>query len=271
MNYDFIVVDSSNMAYRQWWALKDLMYNGVNTGLEYGFIKKIVGYLKNHPEKLYLAWDGKPVRCSEMSEDYKSGRIKVNGDEPSWGPRLERMRIAFSDIVHTLYHAEEEADDQMAKFVLKNKNKRILIITNDKDLQQFISSTVHVESSGVILDGEKCQEKWGVPAYKIPLYKSLDGDPADKIPKVPRLKTETKIRLVNMSSNIDELISNFEDKELTLKEKEKLALYKEQVLNSHKMVNLFALEGDYNLTKPNGDKTALQKLITELNLSSITF
>lgn len=271
MSYDYIVVDSSNMAYRQWWAVKDLMHNGVHTGLEYGFIKKIVGYLAKNKDKLVLAWDGKPVRCTEMAGDYKSGRVKVNSNEPSWGPRLEKLRGAFSHLCKTLYHEHEEADDQMAKFVLNNKDKKILIVTNDKDLQQFIGSMVHVEADNVLLNGEKCQEKWGVPAYKIPLYKALDGDGADNIPKVPRLLTTTKINLVNMSSSIEELVANFSHESLKEKEREKLALYKEQVLNSYKMVNLLSLEGTHDITEPDGDETHLRKIIEEMNLKTINF
>lgn len=271
MSYDFIVVDSSNMAYRQWWAVKDLMHNGVHTGLEYGFIKKIVGYLAKNKDKLVLAWDGKPVRCSEMAGDYKSGRVKVNGNEPSWGPRLDRLRWAFSNLCYTLYHEYEEADDQIAKFVLNHKDKKILIVTNDKDLQQFVNSMVHVEADNVLLNGEKCQEKWGIPAYKIPLYKALDGDSADNIPKVPRLLTATKINLVNMSSSIEELVANFSHESLTEKERVKLALYKEQVLNSYRMVNLLSLEGMYTMTAPNGSEEELRKIIKELNLKTINF
>lgn len=272
MDYDCYLIDSYNMAYRQWWALKDMKYNGIHTGLEFGFIKKIVSYINAYKDKVYLAWDGAPIRCETLSENYKSTREdnKVNSNEPSWSPRLERVRLAFNNICKSLYHPEEEADEQIAKFVLKNKDKSILIVSNDKDMQQFISSRVNVLSGDSLINGEVCLNKWGIPSYKIPLYKSLDGDVSDNIPKVPRLLTATKLKLVNMSSNIDELIENFNSNELKEKEREKLNLYKEQVVNSYKMANLLNLEGDYNITLPNGDKSLLNQILIDLGLNSIS-
>lgn len=269
MQYDYIVIDAYNMAYRMWWPVKDLSHNGVPTGLEFGFIKRIVNYMKTDPGKIYLAWDGKPVRCSTLVEGYKSGRVKVNGDEPDWTARLSRMRDAFSGLCHTLYHPEEEADEQIAKFVLANPYKKILIVSNDKDMQQLVTSSVHVESSSTLMNPSTCMEKWGVPSYKIAMYKALDGDDSDNIKGVPRLLTKTKIMLVNMSESIDELVANFAHETLTVKEREKLALYKDKVILNYKIVNLANLTGSPNLYEPTGEKFALQEIITELNFSSI--
>jgi len=269
MQYDHIVVDSYNMAYRQWWNAKDLMHNGIHTGLEFGFIKKIMSYLKTDGDKLILAWDGRPTRCTSLVEGYKSGRVKVNGEEPDWTVRLTRLRSIFTELCHTLYDENEEADEQIAKFVLSNKHKRILIVSNDKDFQQLISSTVHVETSGVLMDGATCQEKWQVPPYKIALYKALDGDKSDNIQGVPRLLTKTKIKLVNKAETIDDLVSHFTDADLTDKEREKLAIYKDQVVMNYQIVNLLALEGAYDLSIPTGNKIPLREIVEELNFSSI--
>lgn len=268
--YEYYVIDSHNLAYRCWWAVKDLQHNGLHTGLEFGFIRKILSYTKLIPAtQIYLAWDGKPTRCSELLPDYKANRVKVNSNEPSWGPRLERLRNIFSNICNTLYHEQEEADEQIAKFINANKDKRCVIISNDKDLQQFINANTHIECSGNLIDEALCQEAWQVPPYKIPLYKALDGDSADNIKGVPRLLTKTKIKLVNMSETIDDLINNFNHESLTDKEKQKLEEYKQQVINNYKIVDLLNLSGEYNLSTPNGYKTELQKIIDEMGFSSI--
>lgn len=270
MQYDYVIIDSYNMAYRQWWNVKDLSHNGVPTGLEYGFIKKINSYLKTDGDKLILAWDGRPTRCNEIVSDYKSGRIKVNSDEPDWGTRLEMLRSIFSHVCKTIYNENEEADEQIAKFVHANKGKKILIVSNDKDFQQLITSTVHVESSNKLIDSATCQEIWGVPAYKIALYKALDGDKSDNIDRVPRLAVKTIIKLVNKSETIDELVSHFQDDDLTVKEKEKLEEHKDKVRTNYNLVNLLELGTNYNLTIPSGDKTALKQMVEYFNFSSIT-
>jgi DNA polymerase-1 len=268
--YDFYLIDSHNLAYRCWWAVRSLKHNDIHTGLEFGFIRKIINLIKLIPaNQVYLAWDGRPSRCLELLPDYKTGRVKVNSEEPSWTPRLERLMTVCSNICNTIYHPEEEADEQIAKFIKMNSDKKCIIISNDKDLQQFINKNVHVESSGNLIDEEKVKEEWGIPAYKIPLYKALDGDSSDNIKGVPRLQTKTKIKLVNSSETIDELIQNFKDESLTVKEREKLSSNIELVLNNYKVVNLLNLEGNYNLIKPNKDMTELNKIIEELNLSSI--
>jgi DNA polymerase I len=269
MQYDCIVVDSHNLAYRQWWYVRDLSYNGVLTGLEYGFIKKVVGWLKTDPDKLYLAWDGRPTRCNNLVDDYKSGRVKVNGNEPDWSVRLARLRKIFTSLCNTLYDESEEADEQIAKFVLKNPLKRILIVSNDKDFQQFVSSNVHVDGSKGLMDATACAEEWGVPPYKIALYRALDGDKSDNVTGVPRLLTKTKIKLVNMSDTIEDLVGNFDHPDLTPKEREKLSAYREQVLSNYQIVNLLNLQGEPRLSVPVGDWTGLREIVQELNFSSI--
>lgn len=268
--YDYYLIDSHNLAYRCWWGVRDLKHNDVHTGLEFGFIRKIISFIKHIPaNQLYLAWDGKPYRCLELIPDYKAGRVKVNSEEPSWSPRLERLKNIFTNICNSLYHPNEEADEQIAKFIKMNPDKKCIIISNDKDLQQFINKNVHVESSGNLIDEEKVKEEWGIPPYKIPLYKALDGDASDNIKGIPRLQTKTKIKLVNSSETIDELINNFNNETLTVKEREKLSSHKELVLNNYKVVNLLNLEGDYNLIEPNKDMTELNRIIEEMNFSSI--
>lgn len=269
MSYDFIVVDSHNLAYRQWWHVKDLKYNGVPTGMEYGFIKKVLSLMSSDPNKLVLAWDGEPTRCANLVDDYKADRKKVNGDEPDWSVRLARLRDIFTGIFPTLYDESEEADEQIAKFVLRNPGKNILIVSNDKDLQQFVSPTVQIDCSKGIMDEALCNEVWGVPAYKIALYKALDGDKSDNVKAVPRLLTTTKVKLVNRSETIEELVSHFSDDDLTAKEKAKLADHREQVLLNYKIVNLLDLEGDPRSSVPVGDWTGLRELVKELNFYTI--
>lgn len=269
MQYDFIVVDSHNLAYRQWWHVKDLSHNGVPTGLEFGFIKKVLTLMGTDPEKLILAWDGRPTRCAALVEDYKDGREKAEGDEPAWGPRLARLRNAFIDLCHTLYDENEEADEQIAKFVLRNPGKKILIVSNDKDLQQFVSENVHCDCSKGLFDLETCSEEWGVPPHKIALYKVLDGDKSDNVKGVPRLLTKTKVKLVNRSETIDELVEHFADDDLSAKEREKLAAHREQAYLNYKLVNLLHLDGDPKMTVPVGDWTKLREIVQELNFTSI--
>lgn len=271
-NYDCFIVDASNMAYRCWWGVKDLKYNNIHTGLEFGFIRQIISYIKNiSPQKIYLAWDGEPLRCKTLLPEYKQGRVKVNSDEPSWGPRLKRLRSVFSGICNNLYHEHEEADEQIAKFIKLNPNKKCLIISNDKDLHQFINENVHVEYSGAIIDNDLCVKIWGFPAYKIPLFKSLDTDKSDNIKGVQRLATKTKIKLVKMSENINDLINNFNGDFLTEMEKKKLNDFKQQLLKNYEIVNLLGLNGEYNLTVPCGNDDELCNIIKEMNFGSINY
>lgn len=269
MQYDFIVVDSHNLAYRQWWHVKDLKHNNVPTGMEFGFIKKVLTLMGSDPEKVILAWDGRPTRCASLVDDYKADRKKAEGDEPDWSVRLARLRNIFTSICHTLYDELEEADEQIAKFVLRNPDKKILIVSNDKDLQQFVSSNVHIDCSKGLMDEAFCNEVWGVPGHKVALYKALDGDKSDNVNGVPRLLTKTKVKLVNRSETIDELVGHFSDDDLTVKEREKLAVHREQVLMNYKIVNLRDLQGDPKSSVPDCDWTGLREIVKELNFSTI--
>jgi hypothetical protein len=77
------------------------------------------------------------------------------------------------------------------------------------------------------------------------------------------------VKLVNRSETIEELVGHFSDDDLTVKEKEKLAAYRDQVLLNYKIVNLLDLQGDPKSSIPVGDWTGLRELVKELNFHTI--
>ena len=271
-----------NLAFRSWWNVRSLKTSlGVHSGLEFGFIKNFLYNIRDHyPAKIILAWDGKPKKGLDLSQDYKANRDKsVLLEEPPWGPRLKKIKDLLSELVLTLYHPETEADEQIARWVFQEESKgnKTLIISNDRDLYQLVTNNTHIKTKGKqedrIITVQEVKDEWGVDPRRLPLLRSISGDSSDNIKGVPRISTSTKQGLVNrLSSNsIDELINLIDSSPLpTLKEREKLIAGKELINRNFKMMDLFSQVEEptiYGVLK--GDLDQIKLFCQELELKSL--
>lgn len=225
MPYDYAVVDSHLMAYRNWWPVRQLKTpDGVPSGMEFGFGRGVHAVSRIWEAKVVLVWDGIPVRCNTIfpqviddkgvASGYKSGRQKHKDkrEEPDWTPRLETLRRVWLPLTTTLYDPEAEADEEIARFVFwaESKNRRSLIISKDRDLHQLVSDKTHLIMGSEDTDlytPERVLSEWGVPSSKLPFRRAVEGDSSDAYAGISRYPKDLIVNLANDSTSIEDLLS----------------------------------------------------------------
>jgi 5'-3' exonuclease len=291
ISYSTIIVDCLNLLHRNWWPRRELKTSqGVYSGMEYGFLSGLLKIIKNyHPAKVFLVWDGQPTRCRTIFPEYKLQRqpIKERGLEPDWVPRIALLRDLLKDVFYTVYHPETEADEEIARITWKfdAKGYRTLVFSNDKDMQQLVTSVIHVCSFGkdekendIIYDYELMKAKWGVAPERIPLYRSFlgAGDVSDGIRGIPRFPTKLALEIVNQCSSIDQVLNLMEmglADVITASQEEKIRDPENQKLVSrnYKLMELLT-QKDQNpsiFPRPSGDLSKIMALCDQLEFRSI--
>lgn len=204
---EVFILDVFNYVFKYHFAHKDLsvIISGkeVPTGHLYGFLKNLL-FLKEHfPDSaIVLAIDGKDKSRSEINPDYKADRH--HDIEPMDDMSLLMNFCSLVDGVYACYDANYEADDIVCSVVtqirdLCNKHsidKRVYILSSDKDMYQLITDTGNCKVSAVkkwgygdewytkaeIINEDGVGEAFnGVAPEDLVKFRALTGDPSDNL------------------------------------------------------------------------------------------
>ena len=190
-NYDVIIVDGSSYLFRAYHALPNLRNQGEPTGAIYGVINMLMKLRHAYDSQYFIVvFDapGKNFR-HELFVDYKANRGSMPDD------LREQIKPLHALIKHLglpiLMQSGVEADDVIASLakIAKERDKRVLVSTGDKDLAQIVCENVHLINTmtGFKMDEEGVVTKFGVRADQILDYLTLIGDNSDNIPGVDKV------------------------------------------------------------------------------------
>lgn len=206
-----LIVDLSNLAYISYYGHKDLIANGNPSGHIFGFCAKIFRFAMkadNYNLGLVFALDGYPKRKMEIKKDYKGKR-----EEKTFNPKPDVCDLVSYFKCSTLFNKEEEADDLIATFCHKNQRagRTIDILSTDHDLYQLLGK-IGVRQYNPIkrryVRKEDLESKYGLKDWeKVPLWKSIFGDPSDNIP--PALMRVPKKRFIPFINECDGTVDGF--------------------------------------------------------------
>ncbi len=129
----------------------------------------------------------------------------------------------------------------------KRKGMAVVLATNDKDLYQLIGPCVKVYTTAkadlaspkdafALLGEEQATTKWDVPPKLIGDVLAISGDSVDNIPGAG-IGRKTAAGLIREFGGLDQLLASIE-KVKSLRNREKLAAAREQILQNRKMVEL---------------------------------
>lgn len=235
MFYDFIIVDSYNLAYKLFHSLHPQLLATVSKKLVYlSFVKKYMEYIDLLKEKFgnngcmtYILFDN-PLSRQKIKHslvEYSSHRIRYELDPEYKANRKKESKEFYNSIqfIKFLFSIKSpeyataripnlEADD-LVKPIISEKcgEGKTLLVSSDMDWCRFISPFVHILMGGVndpITTVSSFKEEYKFPPTeeKIILYKIMFGDTADNIrpvfSEIPKQVRQNMIEKYNSVSQI---------------------------------------------------------------------
>jgi len=246
-----LLIDGHYYVYRSFFAIPNLSNSrGEPTNAIFGFTKTLRLMIKHlQPELGAVFWDeGMPERRVKLQPAYKETRKEM---PLPMVPQLDFIQkltplLGFKNILLP----NTEADDLMGCYAMtacKRKGMEVVLATNDKDLYQLIGPCVKVYTTAkadlaspkdgfALLGEEQATAKWDVPPKLIGDVLAISGDSVDNIPGAG-IGRKTAAGLVRESGGLEKLLANI-DKVKSNRNREKLTVAREQILQNRKMVEL---------------------------------
>ena len=246
-----LLIDGHYYVYRSFFAIPNLSNSrGEPTNAIFGFTKTLRLMIKHlKPELGAVFWDeGMPERRVKLQPAYKETRKEM---PLPMVPQLEFIQkltptLGFKNISLP----NTEADDLMGCYAMaacKRKGMEVVLATNDKDLYQLIGPCVRVYTTakadlaspkdGFALLGEaEATAKWDVPPKLIGDVLAISGDSVDNIPGAG-IGRKTAAGLIREFGGLERLLANIGQVK-SMRNREKLAAAREQILQNRKMVEL---------------------------------
>ena len=208
-----IIIDVSSFIFRSYYAISLLTTSkGVPVNATLGVINMLLNLFEKYQgDDVVITWDHpKPSFRKEMYSDYKANRDAPPED---LAPQFDQIRKLVTLMKIPQVQKEGfEADDLIGSIIKKNTEKysKLVIVTSDKDLFQFVSDKV------TVLDTKKNKEfgpnevkdKMGVLPNQIIDYLSLLGDTSDNIPGVKGIGAKGAVKLLEEYGNLDKILDN---------------------------------------------------------------
>ena len=171
-----ILIDGKYLATRTRFnqQLRELSYNGVNTGLYFGFFNSLKMVAKEFKTgNIIIMWEGSSSKGfrKKMFKDYKVNRSKNKT------PEEIQEKIEFNKEANEMYEKclslgfvgysleGYEADDLIAHYCNLHPDEEIIIVSNDEDMYQCL---VHDNVTIYNIDKKKKKnKKWFKEEYGI--------------------------------------------------------------------------------------------------------
>lgn len=212
----FILVDGSYYLYRAFHAMSKANLrnaDGEPTGAVRGVIYMLSSIKESYPgSNITVIFDskGKTFR-NDIYPEYKAQRTPMPKD-------LRSQMQPIYEIIHAmglsiLSIAGVEADDvigTLAHQLTTKKGAEVVISTGDKDMSQLVNHHITLVNTmtGIVLDINGVQNKFGLPPELIIDYLALMGDKVDNIPGVPGIGKITSLCLLQNFCGLNKIYKN---------------------------------------------------------------
>ncbi|WP_028484643.1 DNA polymerase I [Thioalkalivibrio sp. ALE17] len=211
-----VLVDGSSYLFRAYHALPPLTApDGAPTGAMIGVANMLRKLRADYgPEHMAVVFDakGKTFR-DDIYPEYKATRPPMPDELAAQIEPLHELVRAMG--LPLLCVEGVEADDVIA--TLADQSARaghdVVISTGDKDLAQLVNDRITLVNtmSGVTLDPEGVQEKFGVAPEQIVDYLALMGDSVDNIPGVDKVGPKTAAKWIAKYGDLDTILEQADD------------------------------------------------------------
>lgn len=200
-----MIVDSNFLCYKAKITMSNLQYNGIPTGVMYGFINQLLTASKKvSPHKIIFTWDSKESKRKEILPTYKEKRRdnQTEEEKQEWEEAFKQFNQLREDILprvgfkNVFLQKGLEADDLIAKYVLeKSPNEDIYIVTADDDMLQLLhKSKIFNPAKNRIIGNKEFQEEYGIKPPDWAQVKMIAGCSSDNVPGIEGVGEKTAIK-----------------------------------------------------------------------------
>jgi DNA polymerase-1 len=235
LNDHILVIDAMNMLIRSFSLLKAMNPSGTHIGGLVGFLRSL-GYVTRifDPTRVVVVWDGKGGSGNRQNIDPNYKAQRATARITHWGlydSREEEQEALINQLLRVQDYLEclpmqqivmekLEADDIIAYLAKEaaNNNKKVTIVSSDKDFLQLINNNIEVYApvKKKTLNSDNILEELKVLPKNYNVIKALLGDNSDNLPGVKGLGIKTIVKefpdLVNKVANLDYVFSVCEKK-----------------------------------------------------------
>ena len=208
-NDHILVIDAMNMLIRSFSLLKAMNPDGTHIGGIVGFLRSL-GYVTRifDPTRVIVVWDGKggSGNRKNINPEYKAHRATARITH--WG-LYDTKEQEMEALIGQLFRVQEyleclpvvqvtmdklEADDIIA-YIATNTNKKVTIVSSDKDFLQLINKNVEVYApvKKKTYTKDNVQDEIKVLPENYNIVKALLGDHSDGVRGVKGLGIKTII------------------------------------------------------------------------------
>lgn len=278
-----LLVDAYSQIYRGFYAVRSLSNSkGLPSNAVFAMAKLLLKLDKEYPsfDGAFVFDKGKIEKRLAIAPDYKANRPPMPEELKMQIPYIRDLIASFG--WNIIEHEGYEADDLMGGMAKTFTDRKVLILSSDKDISQVIDKEDRVNMLVPSHDGkglnirswEETIRKFGVAPDRIVDYLSLIGDSSDNIPGVPGIGPKTAAALINESGSIYEMLN---DPQRIKKEslREKILAHKEILEKNILLITLILeLPEDAGINVSSITKTEMQmdkifSIVQEFELKSI--
>ena len=210
LNDHILVIDAMNMLIRSFSLLKAMNPSGQHIGGLVGFMRSL-GYVTRifDPTRVVVVWDGKGGSANRKNIDPNYKAQRATSRITHWGlydTKAEEQEALIGQLyrtqdyinclpIHQIVMEKLEADDiiaYLAKQASKN-NKKVTIVSSDKDFLQLIDSNINVYApvKKKTFNQSNILEEIKVLPENYNIVKALLGDNSDNLQGVKGLGIKT--------------------------------------------------------------------------------
>lgn len=192
-----ILIDGNNMAFRNYYSHKGLSANGFPTGAIYGSLQTLKRYTEMfRSSKVITCWDTKVNPRKKLNPNYKKNR-KMTPERKEVYDQITQLRQIIIHLgIPVVHDIDCEADDLIALLAKQLGNS--LIISNDVDMYQILSSTVNIlkPDTEITYTIETFKEAYNILPKDWATVLAIAGKTSNNVPGVPGVGIKNAIPYV---------------------------------------------------------------------------
>lgn len=212
--FDLIIIDGPNRCFKYYYRMNFLKNSkGVSTGTYHGFLGLILKLKKENPKKpVIVVWEGERLERKAKMETYKENR---EGDRTEYYKHEKQLKIMLNLMgIRQFYSIGNEADDVAISIVEKNRDKKILLISEDRDwydafnYNKNVSIMKKIKTQMKTLNYEQLRRAECYPPENYMLYVLMRGKEANNVDGIYGFPEKLAIEVLNKCCSFDEMVKH---------------------------------------------------------------